>query len=57
MRPDGRTEISLLTFGSDLEGPRALRKIHPEGWNAQQEWEETQLKAKHLISIAGGELS
>jgi len=25
--------------------------------NAQQEWEETQLKAKHLISIAGGELS
>ena len=25
--------------------------------NAQQEWEETQLKARHLISIAGGELS
>jgi para-aminobenzoate synthetase component 1 len=25
--------------------------------NPQQEWEETQLKARHLISIAGGELS
>jgi len=36
LRPDGRTEISLLTFGSDLEGPRALRSIHPEGWNANQ---------------------
>lgn len=36
LRPDGRTEISLLTFGSDLEGPRALRAIHPNGWNAIQ---------------------
>ena len=35
-RPDGRTEISLLTFGSDLEGPRAMRQRHPEGWNALQ---------------------
>jgi NAD(P)H-dependent flavin oxidoreductase YrpB (nitropropane dioxygenase family) len=35
-RPDGRTEISLLTFGSDLEGPRAMRQRHPEGWNAVQ---------------------
>jgi para-aminobenzoate synthetase component 1 len=26
------------------------------GSDAQQEWEETQLKARHLISIAGGEL-
>ena len=36
VRPDGRTEISLLTFGSDLDGPRALRELHPEGWNAIQ---------------------
>ncbi len=26
------------------------------GSDAQSEWEETQLKARHLISIAGGEL-
>jgi NAD(P)H-dependent flavin oxidoreductase YrpB (nitropropane dioxygenase family) len=36
VRPDGRTEISLLTFGSDLDGPRALRELHPEGWSAIQ---------------------
>ena len=36
IRPDGRTEISLLTFGSDLDGPRALRALHPDGWNAVQ---------------------
>jgi NAD(P)H-dependent flavin oxidoreductase YrpB (nitropropane dioxygenase family) len=36
VRPDGRTEISLLTFGSDLDGPRALRALHPDGWNAIQ---------------------
>jgi NAD(P)H-dependent flavin oxidoreductase YrpB (nitropropane dioxygenase family) len=36
VRPDGRTEISLLTFGSDLDGPRALRQLHPDGWNAVQ---------------------
>jgi NAD(P)H-dependent flavin oxidoreductase YrpB (nitropropane dioxygenase family) len=36
VRPDGRTEISLLTFGSDLDGPRALRELHPDGWNAVQ---------------------
>lgn len=36
VRPDGRVEISLLTFGSDLEGPRALRKRYPKGWNAVQ---------------------
>ena len=36
VRPDGRTEISLLTFGSDLDGPRALRALHPDGWNAVQ---------------------
>jgi NAD(P)H-dependent flavin oxidoreductase YrpB (nitropropane dioxygenase family) len=35
-RPDGRTEISLLTFGSDLEGPRAMRDKYPNGWNALQ---------------------
>ena len=35
-RPDGRTEISLLTFGSDLEGPRAMREKYPNGWNAVQ---------------------
>ena len=35
-RPDGRTEISLLTFGSDLDGPRAMRAKHPTGWNALQ---------------------
>jgi len=36
VRPDGRTEISLLTFGSDLEGPRAMRDKYPTGWNALQ---------------------
>ena len=36
VRPDGRTEISLLTFGSDLDGPRELRALHPDGWNAVQ---------------------
>jgi NAD(P)H-dependent flavin oxidoreductase YrpB (nitropropane dioxygenase family) len=36
LRPDGRTEISLLTFGSDLEGPRAMRDKYPNGWNALQ---------------------
>ena len=36
VRPDGRTEISLLTLGSDLDGPRALRALHPDGWNAVQ---------------------
>ena len=36
VRPDGRTEISLLTFGSDLDGPRAMRALHPDGWNAVQ---------------------
>jgi NAD(P)H-dependent flavin oxidoreductase YrpB (nitropropane dioxygenase family) len=36
VRPDGRTEISLLTFGSDLDGPRALKALHPDGWNAVQ---------------------
>jgi len=36
LRPDGRTEISLLTFGSDLEGPRAMREKYPTGWNALQ---------------------
>ena len=36
VRPDGRTEISLLTFGSDLEGPRAMRAKYPNGWNAVQ---------------------
>lgn len=36
VRPDGRVEISLLTFGSDLDGPRALQAIHPEGWDAVQ---------------------
>ena len=34
--PDGRVEISLLTFGSDLEGPRAMRAKYPTGWNALQ---------------------
>jgi NAD(P)H-dependent flavin oxidoreductase YrpB (nitropropane dioxygenase family) len=33
-RPDGRTEISLLTFGSDLEGPRSMRALYPHGWSA-----------------------
>jgi NAD(P)H-dependent flavin oxidoreductase YrpB (nitropropane dioxygenase family) len=36
VRPDGRIEISLLTFGSDLEGPRAMRAKYPNGWNAVQ---------------------
>jgi len=27
------------------------------GSDAHSEWEETQLKARHLISIAGGDLS
>jgi hypothetical protein len=36
VRPDGRVEISLLTFGSDLEGPRAMRAKYPTGWNALQ---------------------
>ena len=36
LRPDGRTEISLLTFGSDLDGPRSMWKKYPTGWSALQ---------------------
>lgn len=35
IRPDGYTEPVLVTFGSDLTGPRELIKIHPKGWSVQ----------------------
>jgi len=34
LRPDGRTELPLITFGSDLEGPKRLAALHPNGWSA-----------------------
>jgi len=35
IRPDGYEEPVLVTFGSDLKGPRELIKIHPKGWSVQ----------------------
>ena len=34
LRPDGRTELPLITLGSDLAGPTTLAKLHPKGWRA-----------------------
>lgn len=36
IRPDGRRELPLITFGSDISGPTALVKIHPNGWSAKE---------------------
>ncbi len=36
IRPDGRTELPLITIGSDLEGPMKLLSQYPDGWSAQQ---------------------
>jgi NAD(P)H-dependent flavin oxidoreductase YrpB (nitropropane dioxygenase family) len=36
LRPDGRRELPLVTMGSDLEGPKQLAKIYPNGWSAAQ---------------------
>jgi hypothetical protein len=35
LRPDGRRELPLITLGSDLDGPTALAKMHPQGWKAK----------------------
>lgn len=35
-RPDGTTELPLLTLGSELHGARALLGRHPQGWSAGQ---------------------
>ncbi|MEI7540690.1 MAG: nitronate monooxygenase [Actinomycetes bacterium] len=36
IRPDGRTELPLITIGSDLEGPMKLLSRYPDGWSARQ---------------------
>ena len=36
IRPDGRTELALITIGSDLVGPMQLLARYPEGWSAKQ---------------------
>ena len=33
-RPDGSAELPLVTLGDNLEGPRRLAALHPEGWSA-----------------------
>jgi hypothetical protein len=33
-RGDGYREPALVTFGSDLDGPRRLLAQHPGGWTA-----------------------
>lgn len=40
VRPDGQVEEPMITLGSDLEGPRRMIELHPEGWSAEQalEW-------------------
>ena len=35
IRPDGRSELALITIGSDLDGPRRLVQLFPDGWGAQ----------------------
>lgn len=35
-RPDGYTEASLVTLGSDLSGLHALAGRHPDGWTAEE---------------------
>lgn len=36
IRPNGSTEMPLVTIGSDLEGPRRLLQMHPQGWSAAE---------------------
>ena len=36
VRPDGAVEEPMITLGSDLEGPRRMVELHPEGWSALQ---------------------
>jgi hypothetical protein len=36
LRPDGTSELPLVTFGSDLAGATELTKIHPSGWKASE---------------------
>lgn len=35
-RRDGYTELPIVTLGSDLQGPRRMLAIHPEGWTAAE---------------------
>ena len=35
-RIDGRTELPLITIGSDLEGSISLVNQYPDGWSAKQ---------------------
>ncbi len=35
-RPDGYTELPLVTLGTDLDGARRLLADHPDGWTAAQ---------------------
>ena len=35
-RRDGYTEQPLVTLGADLDGPRRLLSLYPEGWSADQ---------------------
>jgi len=35
-RATGYVEKPLITLGADLDGPRRLAALHPDGWNAHQ---------------------
>ncbi len=35
-RPDGYTELPLLTLGADVDGARRLADAHPAGWSARE---------------------
>lgn len=35
-RATGYVEKPLITLGGDLDGPKRLAALHPEGWNARQ---------------------
>jgi NAD(P)H-dependent flavin oxidoreductase YrpB (nitropropane dioxygenase family) len=35
-RPDGDAELPLLTLGDDLDGPKRLAEMYPDGWTARE---------------------
>ncbi len=46
-RKDGYVELPAITLGQDLDGPRRLLQIYPDGWTAEQavDWLLSELPA------------
>ncbi|WP_319643829.1 nitronate monooxygenase [Gephyromycinifex aptenodytis] len=54
-RRDGYREMPAITLGQDLEGPRRLLELHPEGWTAAQavDWLTSSLPAHAAVAAVG----